>query len=160
MGSHFLLQGIFPTQGSNPGLLNCRQTLYYLSHQRRKKRALQINFAIPLLVRCILNCREVKVWKKSKSWIDHCYKEALCSKAQLHKGDNFNDRRAVSWASSHTKVAHTWTASVAERGDLHFCLRVWEPIAEVVPSSALGFLQIEKGRIELGNLGYFKAHGC
>ena len=25
VGCHFLLQGIFPTQGSNPGLLNCRQ---------------------------------------------------------------------------------------------------------------------------------------
>ena len=30
---HFLLQGIFLTQGSNPGLLHCRQTLYRLSHQ-------------------------------------------------------------------------------------------------------------------------------
>ena len=30
---HFLLQGIFPTQGLNPGLLHCRQTLYRLSHQ-------------------------------------------------------------------------------------------------------------------------------
>ena len=30
---HFLLQGIFPTQGSNPGLPYCRQTLYRLSHQ-------------------------------------------------------------------------------------------------------------------------------
>ena len=29
---HFLLQGIFPTQGSNPGLLYCRQILYQLSH--------------------------------------------------------------------------------------------------------------------------------
>ena len=29
---HFLLQGIFLTQGSNPGLLHCRQTLYPLSH--------------------------------------------------------------------------------------------------------------------------------
>ena len=26
-GFHFLLQGIFPTQGVNPGLLHCRQTL-------------------------------------------------------------------------------------------------------------------------------------
>ena len=33
VGSHFLLQGIFPTQGSNPGLLHCRQILYHLSHQ-------------------------------------------------------------------------------------------------------------------------------
>ena len=33
VGRHFLLQGIFPTQGSNPGLPHCRQTLYHLSHQ-------------------------------------------------------------------------------------------------------------------------------
>ena len=32
-GLPFLLQGIFPTQGSNPGLLHCRQTFYHLSHQ-------------------------------------------------------------------------------------------------------------------------------
>ena len=30
---HALLQGIFPTQGSNPGLLHCRRILYPLSHQ-------------------------------------------------------------------------------------------------------------------------------
>ena len=34
-GCHFLLQGIFPTQGSNPGLLHCRQILYCLSHWGR-----------------------------------------------------------------------------------------------------------------------------
>ena len=31
---HALLQGIPPTQGLNPGLLNCRQILSHLSHQR------------------------------------------------------------------------------------------------------------------------------
>ena len=31
---HSLLQGIFPTQRSNLGLLHCRQILYLLSHQR------------------------------------------------------------------------------------------------------------------------------
>ena len=31
VGCHFL-QEIFPTQGLNPGLPHCRQTLYYLSH--------------------------------------------------------------------------------------------------------------------------------
>ena len=30
---HALLQGIFPTQGLNPGLPHCRQILYHLSHQ-------------------------------------------------------------------------------------------------------------------------------
>ena len=33
VGCCFLLQGIFLTQGSNPGLLRCRQTFYPLSHQ-------------------------------------------------------------------------------------------------------------------------------
>ena len=33
VGSCSLLQGIFPTQGSNPGLLHCTQTLYPLNHQ-------------------------------------------------------------------------------------------------------------------------------
>ena len=34
VGSLSLLQGIFPTQRSNPGLLHCRRTLYHLNHQR------------------------------------------------------------------------------------------------------------------------------
>ena len=34
VGCHGLLQGIFPTQGSNPGLPHCRWILYRLSHQR------------------------------------------------------------------------------------------------------------------------------
>ena len=30
---HFFLQGIFPTQESNPSLLHCRQILYQLSYK-------------------------------------------------------------------------------------------------------------------------------
>ena len=37
--SHFLLQGIFPTQRWNPGLLHCRQSFYCLSHQRSPTKA-------------------------------------------------------------------------------------------------------------------------
>ena len=33
VGSLSLLQGIFPTQGSNPGLPHCRQILYQLGHK-------------------------------------------------------------------------------------------------------------------------------
>ena len=33
VGSLSLLQGIFPTQGLNPGLLHCRWILYQLSHK-------------------------------------------------------------------------------------------------------------------------------
>ena len=33
VGNHSLLQGIFPNQGSNSGLLHCRQNLCWVSHQ-------------------------------------------------------------------------------------------------------------------------------
>ena len=33
VGCHALFQGIFPTQGSNPGLPHCRWILYHLSHK-------------------------------------------------------------------------------------------------------------------------------
>ena len=47
VGSLSLLQGIFPTQGSNPGLLHCRQILYQLSYE---------GSLIPLEVRALLIC--------------------------------------------------------------------------------------------------------
>ena len=47
VGSHSLLQGIFPTQGSNPGLPHCKQILYQLSHKGSYKgyedKAIRIN---------------------------------------------------------------------------------------------------------------------
>ena len=61
VGCHVLLQGIFPTQGSNPGLLHCRQTLYPLSHQGSQTkimdlRTLQTPYFIP--IGCV-NCSSV-----------------------------------------------------------------------------------------------------
>ena len=37
VGCHSVLQGIFPTQGWNPGLPHCRQILYCLGHQGRAR---------------------------------------------------------------------------------------------------------------------------
>ena len=37
VGCHALLQGIFPTQGSNPGLPHCRWILYHLSHKSKNE---------------------------------------------------------------------------------------------------------------------------
>ena len=57
--SHFLLQGIFLTQGSNPGLLHCRQILYCLSHQgsplgKKKRETLpwikKVNFILNICI--------------------------------------------------------------------------------------------------------------
>ena len=33
VGCHFLLQEVFPIQGSNPGLPHCKRILYHVSHQ-------------------------------------------------------------------------------------------------------------------------------
>ena len=50
VGCHFLLQGIFPTQGLNPGLSHCRRTLYYLSHQGSPYACVCLfNNAIPII---------------------------------------------------------------------------------------------------------------
>ena len=37
VGSLSLLQGIFPTKGSNPGVPNCRRSVYQLSHKGSPK---------------------------------------------------------------------------------------------------------------------------
>ena len=37
MGSHSLLQDIFPTQGSNQGLFHCRQILHFMSHPQKNE---------------------------------------------------------------------------------------------------------------------------
>ena len=53
-GCHALLWGIFPTQGSNPGLLHCRWILYHLSHQGWDQSNV---FSILLGVKSISSCR-------------------------------------------------------------------------------------------------------
>ena len=64
-----LLQGIFPTQGSNLGLPHCRQTLYHLSHQEVsdivvseiKKFQSLLHFPVAQMVKCLPTMRETQV---------------------------------------------------------------------------------------------------
>ena len=44
-GLHFLLQGIFLTQGLYPGLLHCRWILYHLTHQGSPDSAIVMYFS-------------------------------------------------------------------------------------------------------------------
>ena len=46
VGCHALLQGIFPTQGSNPGIPHCRQILHKLSNQGSPVKFIYISFFI------------------------------------------------------------------------------------------------------------------
>ena len=47
VGCHFLLQRIFPTQGLNPGLPHCRQTLYCLSHRGSHYNFVVLFYSLP-----------------------------------------------------------------------------------------------------------------
>ena len=56
VGCHALLQGIFRTQGSNLGLLHCRQILYHLCYQGIWKHLLgELKFSSPMAQRDILS---------------------------------------------------------------------------------------------------------
>ena len=60
---HFLLQGVFSTQGSYLGLLHCRQILYRLSY----KGSLMKDY-FPLLLSLSINCKGIySVWEKETS---------------------------------------------------------------------------------------------
>ena len=57
VGCHFLLQGIFPIQELNPGLLHCRQIPYHLSPQGSAipvDKAIYLNLRVVLLMNLIL----------------------------------------------------------------------------------------------------------
>ena len=55
VGCHALPQGIFPTQGLNPSLWNCRQVLYHLSHQgspwKNERNGIKISMPTHLIFR-------------------------------------------------------------------------------------------------------------
>ena len=55
VGCHALLQGISPTQGSNPGLWHCRRSLYHLSHQEARI--------------CVCVCVCIYIYRAQLEWI-------------------------------------------------------------------------------------------
>ena len=57
VGSRSLLQGIFPTQGSNPGLPHCRWILYQLSHQGSPENILKSH----VMKIYVLGCDEISI---------------------------------------------------------------------------------------------------
>ena len=63
VGSHSLLQGIFPTQGSNLGLLHCMQILHHLRHQGSPRTLLEILKKLPRWHRGRFN-----LWVRKVPW--------------------------------------------------------------------------------------------
>ena len=69
VGCHFFLQRIFLTQGSNPGLPHCRQTLYHLSHKGSSSsipglgRSSGEGNSYPLQCSCLENSMDRGAWR-------------------------------------------------------------------------------------------------
>ena len=134
MGSPSLLQGIFPTQGSNPGLPRCRQILYQLSHNGSPEAA-ELNVSgsrspIGLQIRCKMLARAAVIWK---SW-RNCF--------QAHSfgcwlGESFTCQVDLSTEASHTALTAGFpqseqsgskrnqtgghSSSITQLGTYHFC---------------------------------------
>ena len=68
VGSLFLLQGIFPTQESNWGLLYCRQILYQLSYQGSLNRLIGSKSNTKLLIALTLNWKVSGHIERSEIW--------------------------------------------------------------------------------------------
>ena len=63
VGCHFLLQGIFPTKGLNPGFLQWRQILYWLNHKGSpsiKEWILEWDFKMLLCKQYFLTCYTIE----------------------------------------------------------------------------------------------------
>ena len=71
-GSPSLLQGIFLTQGLNPGLLHCKQILYHLSHQGSPQRSPEVNknaSAPNVTLRKSLACKQAIFSMANVDWV-------------------------------------------------------------------------------------------
>ena len=83
-GSHSLLQGIFPTQRSNPGLPHCGQILYHLSLQGNFIGEVKLSYKDAIVITKFYSLRKTTFIKTSVSssvWIGlylsiiiHCVK--------------------------------------------------------------------------------------
>ena len=91
MGSLSHFQGIFPTQGSNPGLQHCRQILYQLSHKESpcKLYICQQKFAVVAMVLHALayngSDTSVRFWWLVPMFLQWCTTSLLlCNKPALN----------------------------------------------------------------------------
>ena len=68
MGCHSLLQRIFPTQGSNPILLHCRQIIYCLSYREDLMYIYIRQILLPPLLQVQKDNRIVKLLVPNPNW--------------------------------------------------------------------------------------------
>ena len=102
VGSHSLLQGVFPTQGLKPGLLSCKQILYQLSHKGSSRILKWV--AYPFSSRSSWARGWMVLWRPTRPSRISIQKRCLlhyrgleckCSKSR----DTWNNRQIWSWST-------------------------------------------------------------
>ena len=106
VGCHALLQGIFPTQESNPGLLHCRQFLNWLSYEGRHAAA-----AAKLLQSCpTLRPHRRQPTRLPRPWDSPGKNTAVGCHFLLHEGSHRWCLICYQWFSVLNHTTITWKA--------------------------------------------------
>ena len=132
---HFLLQGIFLTQGSNPGLLHCRQILYHLSHHRSPSKdgscpsEIQVCRGISRVqVSCTHSCKAANTRKRGlmSSWEDAGAQPRKMSQVALDDLDDSSESvnvwltvKRLSYPKKGETLSTSRTSPVTERISQH-----------------------------------------
>ena len=134
VGSLPFLQGIFPTQGSNPGLPHCRQIFYQLT-QKGSPRIL--------------------------GWVAYPFSSRFSQLRNWTKVSCIAGRFFTNWA---IREAHSWHAAATADKSLQSCLTLCDSIDGSLPGSPVpGILQartLEWVAIAFSNAWKWNSLGC
>ena len=148
---HFLLQGIFPTQGSNPGLPHCRQTLYRLSHQESKikcedQKRLNSWLHKPYICYPQSHMKEQIIEMHHVLWFCVLYLQITCE-TTIHLFHNFPSGKESDCNARNTEDTsfYSWVGKIHWR-------RKWQPTPGFLPGKS------HEQRSMLGLLGHRVRH--
>ena len=131
MGCHFLLQGIFPTKGLNPGLLHCRWIFYHLSHQGSPRILKWVAYLFS----------RVSSWPKNRTRVS-CIAGGFFTSWQSILKFVWNHKRSWIAKSNLEKERQNWKHRTAAAKSLQLCPTLCDPIDGSPPGSPVpGILQ-------------------
>ena len=113
VGCHALLQGIFPTQGLNPGLPHCKQILHRLSHQGSPWTAREVPISRVLGAQCQEPKTKTKymflIWYSvfdNVEWISGVAGDFICNQAGPHTDTSLSRGQKLPINVTHSLQRH------------------------------------------------------
>ena len=139
---HFILQGIFLTQGLNPGLLNCRQILYQLSHQGSPGEALKSHTIDEIRISFIWFDSGVEVLNHPTTCfcvcLPLCWKKAMAThSSSLAWTIPWTEEPGGLQSMGSLGVGHDWATSLSLFTFMHW-RRKWQPTPVFLPGESQG----------------------